>query len=966
MTELMTIVEVFQTTTEQFPTKVALCEKERKMTYQELDNLSNQLAHKILALGVKQEEMIGVPNKKSIEFVVGILAILKAGCSYVPMDKNYPDKRLQFMVNDTGMNYYLNFSTAENVFPNLSISPISFSLDEVMETESISLATNILPSSLAYAIYTSGSTGNPKGVMIEHSSVVNIALVSKMIKINNDNTVAQFSNLCFDAATYEIWGSLLNGACLYIMANEYTSFDDWKLAIKEGGVDIAFFTTGLFNAIVDQDPSIFSGLQKIIMGGETISYYHVNIFKEHNEDIKLIHAYGPTECTTFSLCYEVVEKNQEIIPIGFPLNNVDVKIINENGKEASIGEIGEINIAGLGVMRGYLNQPNLTSEVLVVNSETGNLYYRTGDYGIRLENEAILYKGRKDNQVKIRGFRIELHEIQEKIDQYSQIKQAVVTVKIINNEKYIVVYYTHPKNIEEELKNYLKNELPHFMIPHFFVKIEKFPLNPNGKVDKKELLKIDVTHNFVSSTSVENEQKKEILSVWRKVLGNEQFSMDDNFFECGGHSILATKLVYVLKERFYPEASLQIFLENSTVNTFVGAMERQNEVSMQQVLENDSQLPVQLVNQIKAVKQQRIYEGNLLLTGATGFLGAHLLYKLLSESHDGKIYCLVRFPSKGRIESALKKYQLWNDEFENRIITVEGDLSKENFGLDLYSYQKLCDDVSIIYHIGAETNFFEPYSKSKNANLHGIKEIIRFASTSKRKHVYYASTLSVLTGEKTWDEQEKLEYTEDLIIGYSQSKWAAEKMLLEAKEVGLTVDIFRLGRISSNSTNGIWNDHDMLYKVFETFIEQRIVPFEKEIYFELMPVDFVSDFIYKLSVHHKDNNIQQGEIYHIYNDNKVSSNLIIEFLEKNQLAYTNMSFEEWLKSLKIKTQEGEIHSLSALSQLIDESTQLKDTKILQNRTLLKMEELALKMPAIDYPHIELFLSLILNKSLIKF
>lgn len=964
MTKLMTIVEGFQTITEQYPTKVALCEKERKMTYQELDSLSNQLANRILALGVKQEEMIGIPNKKSIEFVVGILAILKAGCSYVPMDQNYPEKRLQFMVNDTEMNYYLNFSSDKSVFPYLPISPIAFSIDDVKEDNPIRFA-NISPSSLAYAIYTSGSTGNPKGVLIEHSSVVNIALASKMIKINNDNIVAQFSNLCFDAATYEIWGSLLNGACLYILANEYTSFDDWKLAIKEGRVDIAFFTTGLFNAIVDQDPSIFSGLQKMIIGGETISYYHVNIFKEHNEDITLIHAYGPTECTTFSLCYEVVEKNQEIIPIGFPLDNVEVKIITENGDEASVGEVGEINIAGSGVMRGYLNQPTLTSEVLVVNSENGNLYYKTGDYGIRLKNNAILYKGRKDNQVKIRGFRIELHEIQEKLDQYSQIKQAVVTVKTINNEKYIVVYYTHPENIEEELRTYLKNELPHFMIPHFFVKIEKFPLNQNGKVDKKELLKIDVSHNSLSEASEENEQKKEILSVWQKILGNEKFSMDDNFFECGGHSILATKLVYVLKERFYPEASLQIFLENSTVNSFVDALESQNDLVMQTVLENDAQLSNQLIKQIKEIKQQRIYDGNILLTGATGFLGAHLLYKLLSESQDEKVHCLVRFPSKGRIETVLKKYQLWKDEFKSRIITIEGDLSKENFGLDIYSYKKLSEDISTIYHIGAETNFFEPYSKSKKANLHGIKEIISFASSSKQKHIYYASTLSVLTGEKTWDEKTELEYTDDLIIGYSQSKWAAEKMLLQAKDVGLTVDIFRLGRISSNASNGIWNDHDMLYKVFETFIEQRILPFEEEIFFELMPVDFVSDFIYKLSIHHKENKIGQGEIYHIYNDNKVSSNFIIEFLENNNLTYTNMSFEEWLKTLKIKTQKDEIHSLSALSQLIDESTQLKDTKIKQDLTLLKMEEISLKMPEIDYQYIELFLSLILNKSAIK-
>ncbi len=958
--KLMSITEAFKKIAEDNQSKAALCENERQITYKELDMLSDNLAKRIIDLGIQEETMIGIPSKRSIELIIGMLAILKSGCCYVPIDEKYPLKRLEYMIADTDMKFFISFNGQEGKLRELEIEPIPFEMNELRRDGHIPVNRSS-ENGLAYVIYTSGTTGKPKGVMIEHKSVVNLVLNSEILEINENNRVAQFSNPCFDAATFEIWGALLNGATLFLMPNEFTSFDDWKEAISIGKVDVAFFTTGLFNAMVDEDPMIFEGLKKIVVGGDKISVSHVRRLKQTIGHFSLINGYGPTECTTFAICHEVEDKDEDVIPIGKPLSNVEIRILSEGQVEVEDGEIGEIYIGGQGVMRGYLNQPQLTEKALIMDDLNQTKWYKTGDHAIRLQNGEILYKGRKDSQVKIRGFRIELNEIQDKLDKYMKVESSVVAVKNINDENYVIAYYKHKdekaENAEKDIKDYLKNELPKYMIPHFFVRVDDFPLNANGKVDKEKLLEMESVQNKTSLANQETGKKKEVLEIWRNVLGNQSLGLDDNFFEHGGHSILATKLVYVMKETVLPEATLQILLENNTVNKFVEALEVDSSSSMEAVMEKDSMLDRELMEKIRGISIKPVHtEKNMMITGGTGFLGAHLLNKLLMELEDVKIYCLVRFPSRNRLKDTLTKYGLWQDEFVSRIVVIEGDLSKHQFGLDDVTYEKLSNDVSHVYHVGAETNFFEPYSKSKISNVDGVVEVIKFASSYNRKNIYYASTLSVLTGERKWDEEDELVYSPDLMIGYSQSKWVAEKLLLQARELGLTIDIFRLGRISSNS-NGVWNEKDMLYKVFESFIEQRILPFKEEIHFELMPVDFVSEFIYKIS------RLKEGQklgIYHMFNDQRVSSEFVTSFFEKNEIPYSNMDLEEWLQSLKEKTQSNEIHSLSALSQLIDESTKLKESEILQSKTKKEMEWLSMKMPEIDSRYVENFMKYMLK------
>jgi len=364
--KLMSITEAFKKIVEDNQSKAALCENARQITYKELDMLSDSLAKRIIDLGIQEETMIGIPSKRSIELIIGMLAIIKSGCCYVPIDENYPLKRLEYMLADTDMKFFLSFNGKGGKLRELDIEPIPFEMNELSRDGHIPVNRSS-ENGLAYVIYTSGTTGNPKGVMIEHKSVVNLVLNSEILEINENNRVAHFSNPCFDAATFEIWGALLNGATLFLMPNEFTSFDDWKEAISIGKVDVAFFTTGLFNAMVDEDPMIFEGLKKIVVGGDKISVSHVRRLKQTIGHFSLINGYGPTECTTFAICHEVEDKDADVIPIGKPLSNVEIKILSEGLVEVADGEIGEIYIGGQGVMRGYLNQPQLTEQALIMD-----------------------------------------------------------------------------------------------------------------------------------------------------------------------------------------------------------------------------------------------------------------------------------------------------------------------------------------------------------------------------------------------------------------------------------------------------------------------------------------------------------------------------------------------------------------------------------------------------------------------
>ena len=581
-----TIHQLFEEQAEKTPDKIAVVFDEEKLTYKELNERSNQLAHYLIEQGVKPDDLVAIYLERSIELIVSILAVLKAGGAYLPLSSDYPLERLQFMMQDSQAKLLIteekfkwqsNFN--KEIISILCIEQFQSLFKQINKIYNPKLTSS--PQSLAYIIYTSGSTGQPKGVLIEHRGVVRLVKNTNYISITEKDYIAQASNIAFDAATFEIWGALLNGAGLVIVPKDILlNMLSLKETLLNSKINIMWLTAGLFNQIVQNDASIFATLDYLLIGGEALNTEFVNkVFSNKSLAPKyLINGYGPTENTTFTTCFAIQKKRwHNTIPIGKPVSNSQNYILDKCMHPVPIGVVGELYAAGDGVGRGYLNRPKLTAERFIANPFVTNKdkknrknlrLYKTGDLCRYLSDGNIEYIGRSDFQVKIRGFRIELGEIESKLLKHPEIREVTVQAREdVPDNKYLAAYFIAENNNEinvSELKNYLVETLPDYMVPTAFMQLEEFPLTPNGKLDRKALPVPEITSSKVF-IAPRNDTEKAIASIWQEILKIDRVGVQDNFFELGGHSLLATQVVSRILHDLKQTVSLQEFFRNPTV-----------------------------------------------------------------------------------------------------------------------------------------------------------------------------------------------------------------------------------------------------------------------------------------------------------------------------------------------------------------------------------------------------------------
>ena len=421
------------------------------------------------------------------------------------------------------------------------------------------------PNGLAYLIYTSGTSGNPKGVMIEHRSVLRLVLNTNYIHLDQLDRILQTGSVAFDASTFEIWGALLNGSSVYLPGG-YALLDANKLKklLKQKDITVIFLTTGLFNQFVDKDIDVFKGLKILLTGGEKASVRHFNKVLKAHPSLIVKHVYGPTENTTFTTFYDVQKTYERDIPIGKPIANTTVYILDDKLEFVPVGIPGELCTGGDGVSRGYLNDPERTKDKFIPNPfEPGQRLYRTGDLARWLPEGNIEFLGRIDNQVKVRGYRIELEEIEFQILRNQAVKEAVVLVKDFGNDsRELVAYVTGSQRLNiTDLRDSLKIMLPNYMIPSHFIKLEKMPLNRTGKIDRKALPNPNkVTEQDVRRTCIrpETEIEKQLVTIWEEVLGHNGIGVTDDFFDLGGHSLKVIKLISLIRDKMNIEVPLAI------------------------------------------------------------------------------------------------------------------------------------------------------------------------------------------------------------------------------------------------------------------------------------------------------------------------------------------------------------------------------------------------------------------------
>ncbi|OKH53429.1 non-ribosomal peptide synthetase [Calothrix sp. HK-06] len=589
------IHELFEQQVTQNSNNIALNYENIETQYNELNNRSNQLAHHLQKLGVNTETVVGICAEPSIDMIVGILGILKAGGAYLPLDPTYPLARLNFMLKDSSAQVLLTQEKFAQYFENFSNPIVNLDKDwEIIAHESKqNLSSETTSDNLAYVIYTSGSTGTPKGVAVTHKSVNRLVRNTNYINITPNDKIAQVSNTSFDAATFEIWGALLNGAQLIgISKHIILSPTEFASQLKQKDISILFLTTALFQKIARDVPQAFSTLKYLLFGGETIDTRWVKKVIQNGAPQQLIHVYGPTENTTFSSYYPIRElPSATSIPIGRPISNTQIYILDTNLQPVPIGVVGEIYISGDGLARCYIN--NLATDILWSGhpcppstdgrdgqecpshkslSHNKNIY-KTGDLGKYLPDGNIEFIGRIDNQVKIRGFRIELEEIETLLNQHPSVREAVVIANSdIPGDKYLVAYIVpqpQQKVTTNNLRAFLKQKLPEYMIPVAYVVLESLPLTPAGKVNRHALPKIDtlslnVEENYVApQTDVE----QVLVEIWANILtiGKQPIGVHDNFFELGGHSLLATQLTSRIRDIFHIDLPLRSLFEAPTI-----------------------------------------------------------------------------------------------------------------------------------------------------------------------------------------------------------------------------------------------------------------------------------------------------------------------------------------------------------------------------------------------------------------
>ncbi len=601
-----TIVDLFEEQVRKTPDNIAVVFEDVELTYKELNEKANIVGHYLRNnYDIKPDEFVGVFLDRSEKMIIAILGILKSGAAYVPIDPEYPKGRIDYMLEDFNPKVVLSEKEGELLLD------INIILDKALNKENLEKITN--SENLAYVIYTSGSTGVPKGVLIEHKSVVNLvnslnnSIYSKYIQKINISLFASFS---FDASIKQLFCSILLGHCLHIVTNKAKQDIVQLLDFFEANeINIADGTPVLIDLLNERisDYSNKLRINEFIIGGDALYYSSIKKLLSNFEINKpeITNVYGPTECCVDSTLYNYRKdnNNSEIVSIGKPLSNTKIFIIDNYNNLVPQGISGELCISGAGLARGYLNRAELTAKKFVVNPFLpGERIYKTGDLARWLPDGNLEFLGRIDNQVKIRGFRIELSEIENALAQHNEIILTVVVAKEdIKGDKQLIAYYVSDKELElSELRNILRISLPNYMIPSYFIHMETFPLTPNGKIDRKALPKPDGTFNTgVEYVAPRNKIEEKLVEIWQRVLEIEKIGIFDNFFELGGHSLKAIKIISKINKTFDYQFQLRVLFEKSTVADLVelivsGSISKE-ETIMVPIQKNGTKKPLFLV-----------------------------------------------------------------------------------------------------------------------------------------------------------------------------------------------------------------------------------------------------------------------------------------------------------------------------------------------------------------------------------
>lgn len=963
-----TIVDLFEEQVEKTPDNIAVVFEGQQLTYRELNEKANQLARYLISNGIKQKSVIGLRMDKCLEMIIGIISIIKAGCCYLPINMSYPQDRVNYMLEDSSSSILLTTSNC-NLNVNVPVYNIDLNNKSIYSGNLNNLNQLISTEDLIYIIYTSGSTGKPKGAMLCHRNIVRLMKNDNyLFDFNESDIWTMFHSVAFDFSVWEMYGALLYGGKL-ILVPDYIGKDP-KLfldLLRKYKVTILNQTPSYFYNLQDVECNLSNKdlfVRYIIFGGEALNPSLIQSWKEKYPLTKLINMYGITE-TAVHVTFKELERVDLNFPssnIGKPIPTLKAYVLDKNLNLQPFNTTGQLCVAGEGLCLGYLNRPDLNMSKFVKNPYIKNeTIYLSGDNACLSASGDLIYEGRIDNQFKLRGFRVELDEIESKILSHPSISKCVVLPKKIDNkDTQLIAYIVCNKNIAiTQLKNYIYNLLPAYMIPSHFIKLDSIPLTSNGKTDRKKLLSIDITlDNDTSYVAPRNNFERDCISIIENCLNIKGIGIDHNLLDIGADSLTFMKISVDLLKKSYI-INIQDFYEYKTIRNISDNLDFKNQ-------KTSSELESITFDFDEAFSASNRTVHNILLTGSTGFLGAHLLYDLLKNS-SCCIYCLVRNKNKKTAKERLLaklNYYFENEldkYIDNRIKVIEGDIALENLGLSSEVYKDLSNTVDTVLHSAALVSHYGSSSIFKKMNVQGTNNIIHFCANSNIK-LNYISTISV-SGDFVAHRKETVNFDEHcLYIGqncndniYTKTKFDAEKLVIQSIiDKKISASIYRLGNITArysdlkfqenNSDNAFVNRMNSLLTlgVFPESYLDRIVDFS--------PVDYCSRIINKISLHSNCDN----KIFHIFNNHTLQVSTLLELLKDYNYDIKILSNADFLKY--VSQSPSNKNELGIINDITSKQLNVHNNiKINSDFTNKFMEHLNLTWPTINTSYILKFL-----------
>ena len=839
------ITTLFEKQVEETPYNIALVFKDKSLTYKELNEKANSLAHYIRSLGIKRNDIVGIMVNRSLEMIISMLAVLKSGAAYIPIDPDYPQDRIEYMLSNSTAKILLTTTKFMDSTNSYGIRKINLEDNNIFNFPTSNLDFINSPDDLAYVIYTSGSTGKPKGVMIKHEALVNFAIyldnnIEFLYKTDEQHIAVSVTTFCFDIFILESFVFLQRGFKIYICTEEEQHIPSLLLnLIEKSKADVIQITPSRMKIFIENTNTL-STLKYIVSAGEALPNSLLHQLVSLGNPI-VYNAYGPTETTVFSTFTDVTTYDN--VTVGKPMYNTQTYILDKNLYPCPVNVPGELYIGGIGVAKGYFANQELTDKAFIPNPFIPNtIMYKTGDICRWLDNGEIEHLGRADGQIKIRGLRIELGEIEEKMLLFPGITKACAIKQTLNERDFISAYYTCNKKISiTALRKHLGNYLPKYMIPSYFTVLEDFPYTPNGKIDRKVL---PIPNEILNNNSNERnyiEPKTDLefkmVTIWEKVLNTSPIGITDDFFELGGDSILAMNLnIELLKltdkisyaDIFkFPTISKLVEKMSSTDTDYNITYVKDNFVKYENVLNNTMKMPSSF---------EKIENPNILLTGATGFLGIHILDSFIKEE-TGNIYCIVRpetgMTAQAKLHQKLNYYfgNKYNDLIGKRIFAVNGYIDKPGFGLSQEELLELASNTNIVINSAARVQHYGIYQDFYNTNVKSVQYIVDFCKSFDKK-LYHISTLSISgnafdtsAAKQTIDKQIDF-YESNLYINqildnvYINTKFQAECLVLDAILEGLDGYILRMGNLMPRFSDGLFQDN-----ILENAYINRILAF---------------------------------------------------------------------------------------------------------------------------------------------